>query len=96
LFRLATDPINKVGTIPAQFLQKLNNFGDFAFAGDCELERQDLEPGVEFIFVLLVDKNNRTVVARRPSRPDSPDEHHARVERINSLFGRLALSMRHF
>ena len=59
LISLLIDPINDVGTIPAQFLQKLDDFGDFAFAQDCELQRQDLAAGVEFVFVLLGDKNKR-------------------------------------
>jgi hypothetical protein len=31
-FRLLIDSINDARTIPAQFLQKLDDFGDFAFA----------------------------------------------------------------
>jgi len=59
LFRLLIDPISDVGTIPAQFLQKLDNFGDFAFTEQRQLERQDFAAGIEFVLMLLGGENER-------------------------------------
>lgn len=57
LIRLLIEAVLDLRTIPARFLQELDNLGDFLLAENCELQRTNVAMNVELIRMLLGDKD---------------------------------------